>query len=153
LCTAPNLFKVASGPSEAEFEAALEAVRTYLEEGEAGTASGSGKSAESSGMASPTLASQSAAGPGPAPLSSVAGDSSLQVNGAAVVTTATLAGGVGAQLCLAVDYRYVDLGDGTVLDCNTGKMWLKDADCLGTGTWDNSGTRMPNSRRRSPSHQ
>ena len=47
-----------------------------------------------------------------------------------------------AALCLTIDYRYVDLGDGTILDCNTGKMWLKAASCLGTGTWDDTGTSV-----------
>ncbi|HVS63530.1 MAG TPA: DUF1566 domain-containing protein [Thermoanaerobaculia bacterium] len=35
-------------------------------------------------------------------------------------------------------WRYWDLGDGTVLDCNTGTIWLKDAGCLGTGTWSST---------------
>lgn len=38
---------------------------------------------------------------------------------------------IAGQLCEAIDYRWVDLGDGTVLDCNTGLIWLKDASCLG----------------------
>lgn len=40
-------------------------------------------------------------------------------------------------------WRYWDLGDGTVLDCNTGLIWLKDASCDalgpngdGSGNWD-----------------
>ena len=37
--------------------------------------------------------------------------------------------------CATVGWRYWDLGDGTVWDCNTGLVWLKDATCLGTGTW------------------
>ncbi len=49
---------------------------------------------------------------------------------------------VAGALCEAIDYRFVDRGDGTVLDCNTGKMWLKDASCLGTGTWDDTGTSV-----------
>jgi hypothetical protein len=36
-----------------------------------------------------------------------------------------------ADLCWALTWRYVDLSDGTILDCNTGKQWLKDAGCLG----------------------
>jgi hypothetical protein len=38
-------------------------------------------------------------------------------------------------LCEAIDYRFVDRGDGTVLDCSTGLIWLKDASCLGRGFW------------------
>jgi hypothetical protein len=40
--------------------------------------------------------------------------------------------------CAVEGWRYSDTGDGTVLDCNTGKMWLKDAGCLGDGWWDPS---------------
>lgn len=38
--------------------------------------------------------------------------------------------------------RYVDRGDGTVRDCNTGKIWLKDADCL--GEWPYEDNTNPN---------
>lgn len=46
-------------------------------------------------------------------------------------------------LCQATDYRYIDRGDGTVLDCNTNMLWLKDASCgelagttgAGRGSW------------------
>ncbi len=34
--------------------------------------------------------------------------------------------------------RYEDNGDGTVTDCRTGRIWLKDANCAGTKTWDNA---------------
>ena len=43
------------------------------------------------------------------------------------------------QCASANGWRYYDLGDGTVLDCNTGKIWLQDASCLGTDTWDGTG--------------
>ena len=59
------------------------------------------------------------------------GDPTLQVNDSPVVTAATL----GSAVCGTISYRWVDLGNGTVLDCNTGKIWLKDADCLGYGNW------------------
>jgi hypothetical protein len=39
-------------------------------------------------------------------------------------------------MCEALDYRYIDRGDGTVQDCSTGLIWLKDAGCLGQGFWD-----------------
>ncbi len=32
--------------------------------------------------------------------------------------------------CAVDGWRYGDMGDGTVLDCNTGKIWLKDASCV-----------------------
>jgi hypothetical protein len=37
--------------------------------------------------------------------------------------------------CVIDGWRYSDMSDGTVLDCNTGKLWLKDASCLGTAPW------------------
>jgi hypothetical protein len=32
-------------------------------------------------------------------------------------------------------HRFVDMGDGTVIDALTGLMWLKDADCFGYSDW------------------
>ncbi len=135
----PSLFQVAAGPSATVFEEALAVVQQYLEEAGSDLALGSAASAGSPVGTSPSAVSPSFRGSiaGPAPLSGAAGDSALLVNGAAVVTTATLGIGVGLQLCEAVDYRYVDLGDGTVLDCNTDLLWLKDASCgdlAGTNT-------------------
>ena len=34
--------------------------------------------------------------------------------------------------------RFTDNGDGTVTDNLTGLIWLKDANCFGTGTWNNA---------------
>lgn len=131
--SALSLFEVAGGPSEAAFEAALEIVQQYIagvgvgvSPNNRGFASGEAQ-APSSGLLGPQP------GDTPAPLASVSGgDSALQVNGSAVVTVATLAG----ALCSMTEVRFLDQGDGTVLDCNTGKMWLKDASCLGLGPWD-----------------
>ena len=49
----------------------------------------------------------------------------MQVNGSAVVTVATFP----FALCGATGVRYLDPSDGTVFDCNTGLVWLKDASC------------------------
>lgn len=46
-----------------------------------------------------------------------------------------------SMLCGALDLRYVDRGEGTVLDCETGLIWLKDASCLGMGHWDDQRSR------------
>lgn len=124
--SAPNLFAVAPGPSEAEFEVALEIVRQYVTEADVEARRGRGASplgeVQGTGRAfsGPQVSDPLAA------LAPAAGDSDLMVNGAAVVTTATFAG----ALCSTFEVRFLDLGDGTVLDCNTGKMWLKDANCL-----------------------
>ena len=137
--SAPSLFEVAPRPSEAEFEAALEVVQQYVA-GAGRDASSDDQRSASSGVQSTRPASSGLKlSEPPAPLApTAAGDSDLMVNGAAVVTTATLGVGVGSQLCAAVDYRFVDLNDGTVFDCNTAKIWLKDASCLGQGTWDDT---------------
>jgi hypothetical protein len=132
--SAPSLFEVAAGSSKAELEGVLEVARRYLEGPSADVSTN--KSRVASGEAQKT--STGSLGPQgadtPVSLASVAGDS--EVNGAAVVTMATL----GPGLCLIVDYRWVDLGDGTVLDCNTKKIWLKDAACVGGGlSWDETG--------------
>ncbi len=37
--------------------------------------------------------------------------------------------------CDSVD-RFVDNGDGTITDCRTGLLWLKNANCYGQQTWD-----------------
>lgn len=131
----PSLFEVASGPSEAEFEEALAVVRDYLRREAGGHTSGVGRSGSSPGGAgAPAIVSRPAGSVAPAPLAPAVGDAGLQVNGSAVVTVATLAG----ALCGTTEVRFLDLGNGTVLDCNTGKIWLKNATCLGTGTWDSS---------------
>ena len=133
--SAPSLFEVAVGPSVAEFEEALQVVLQYLEEEATGSGDLSSQGVgPSAGAISATVVGPSArrSTADPAPLSVVAGDSALQVNGSAVVTVATLAG----ALCSATEVRFLDQGDGTVLDCNTGKIWLKDASCVGEGPWD-----------------
>lgn len=126
-----SLFEVAHGWSEAEFEEALAVVRRYLEQEGRGQAE-SGRAAlrwvpdapsasPSALQASRRIAAQIVA----------AGDPGIQVNGSPVVTVATI---LGAE-CQALGRRYLDRGDGTVLDCNTGLLWLKDASCsdlLGT---------------------
>jgi hypothetical protein len=38
-------------------------------------------------------------------------------------------------LCRGGAIRYLDLGDGTVWDCQNNLQWLKDAGCLGTASW------------------
>ena len=39
------------------------------------------------------------------------------------------------NLCTVLIGRYLDQRDGTILDCNTGLIWLKNANCFGTRTW------------------
>jgi hypothetical protein len=38
------------------------------------------------------------------------------------------------------DVRFTDMGDGTVIDEDSGLIWLKDADALGMENWDNAKT-------------
>ncbi len=203
--SAPRLFEVAEGPSEREFEAALEVVRSYLAAGEGGPAAS--EAAVASIEAATAEIPVSGAVPEPATLLSVEGNvhatsftgdgsnlaevttdaelvihageaaahhavpTSLPPQGAAggdlagsypnptvgldaigsaeiangTVTTGDLAFDPATQAeldALAVTgecegfvvsgRRYVDRGDGTVRDCNTGKIWLRDAGCLGS---------------------
>ena len=138
----PSLFEVVAGPSEAEFEEAVTVVRQYLEGKRTGPTSGSAEGAEPSPSGVSGLPRDLPVGEdsfGPSPRSAAVGDSALQVNGSAVLTTATtgwMRELVAGQLCKTIDYRYVDRGDGSVLDCYTDLLWLKDANCFGPSTWD-----------------
>ena len=60
----------------------------------------------------------------------------MQVNGSPVLTEATL-----GATCLG--RRWLDQGNGTVLDCNTRMIWLKDANCLGQAPWTPPGVLFP----------
>jgi hypothetical protein len=104
---------VASGPSEVEFEAAVEVVRQYLGKEATGRVDGAvdGARSPSGSSATPVLGSAGEAAVGATPLSVAAGDTALQVNGSPVVTVATLKG----ALCIGLDLRYVDQGDGVGL--------------------------------------
>jgi len=126
-----SLFEVASGPSEEEFEEALQVVRKYLGEETTGSANASAEGASAGVSATIVTPSAGGATTGPSPLAPAVGDSALQVNGSPVVTVATMAG----ALCSSLDLRYLDQGDGTVLDCNTGLIWLKDANCFDSRQW------------------
>lgn len=129
-----SLFAVVAGPSEEEVEEALRVVRQYLGE-EAGRREGA--SAEAAKRSPGSVSVLPRGGPvggaslDPSRLVAV-GDSDLQVNGSPVVTVATLGAG-----CLG--RRWLDQGNGTVLDCNTRKIWLKDANCLGKAPWTQPG--------------
>jgi hypothetical protein len=130
--SSPSLFEVTTGPSEAEFEEAVQVVRQYLAEEATGSVG-----ALASSAVERTESSQSATQVSGVPSSNAAssgGDAALQVNGSPVVTVATF---LRAQ-CAALGLRHFDQGDGTVLDCNTGLIWLKDANCL-EGSWTDSG--------------
>lgn len=138
--SAPNLFEVAAGPSEVELEAALEIVEQYLRaagvDAVVGTAETTVTQTAAPG-ASQTAGSSSALAPAP-------GDSRLRVNGAPVVTTATLAAAIVAinRECpgaLTSSDRYTDCLNGTVRDNNTGLFWLKDASCSALAGTDPSG--------------
>ena len=107
----PSLFEVASGPSEAEFEAALTVVREYLV-----------RQSDSAGVTKPVVAVQLPAGP------AAGGESGYRPDPAALVPVDdSRVLPVGDLDCRAG--RYEDNGDGTVTDCRSGLIWLKDASC------------------------
>lgn len=125
----PSLFQVASGPNEVEFEEAVAVVRQYLARGgeiEAEAAGRSESDSETSREASARAlppANTKLSVDGNLDATSFSGDGSRLTNlDAALVTT-----------CLG--RRWLDQGNGTVLDCNTKKIWLKDASCLGQAPW------------------
>lgn len=124
----PALFTVAEGPSEADLTQALKVIERYGREGDAAGRSSSRSVGPSNAAAAPR---ELAANRAPEASAVAVGDPALQVNGAAVVTAASLDG----ALCQSLTFRYLDRGDGTVLDCNTGLIWLKDAQCLGAAYW------------------
>lgn len=94
--SAPSLFQVSSGPSESEFEEALQVVRQYLAEEATGSVGVSAAGVEEPlGGASAMLVAALVRRPDTGPsLLGVVGDPALQVNGSPVVTVATLAGSV-----------------------------------------------------------
>lgn len=137
----PSLFGVASGPSKAEFEEAVAVVRQYLEdEGVSGDRPGGAGSSGETDIRRGQVRGPDSGGVPVAQAAVSGGDSALQVNGSPVVTIATLTPFVTAALRCpdGVGFRYFDQGEGTILDCNTGLIWLKDANCFGERTWANA---------------
>ncbi|MGB3562316.1 MAG: DUF1566 domain-containing protein [Thermoanaerobaculia bacterium] len=122
----PSLFQVADEPSQAELAAALEIVQEYF--------SARGNDLEPEGRETDIAA----ASPIPSPASRKAAAAA-----SAPVATALSVDGAVAAAWFTVDCqgggRYEDNGDGTVTDCRTGLVWLKDASCedLGSdGNWE-----------------
>lgn len=131
-----NIFQVASGPSEAEFEAAVEVVRSYLAIGEG--------AAETSEPVVGETEAPASAGPGPdgppVPLAPPAA-TQLSVDGNIAAASFT---GDGSNLtgvgnpdgpCFDATRRFADCGNGTVTDTVTGLIYLKDANCFGVQNW------------------
>jgi len=141
----PSLFEVASVPTEMEFEEALQVVRRYLAPQGGPGGEGVAKAGRESGpeVSGPSTTAPAPAAVGPTQLSvdggvaatSFTGDGSTLTN----LDPANLSGGECEGFPIS-GRRYIDRGDGTVRDCNTGKIWLKDASCLGSGLWDSGGT-------------
>ncbi len=140
--SSPSLFSVASGPSQLELEEAFAVVRRYL--AAQGGAEADVSAAGSGGQEPRTAPGASTSAPAPsAPAQPV-----LHVDGGVLATSFSgdgsgltnldpthLSGGECEGFPVS-GRRWVDRGDGTVRDCNTGKIWLKDADCLPETTWD-----------------
>jgi hypothetical protein len=42
------------------------------------------------------------------------------------------------KTCYPSHWRFCDMGDSTVLDIDTGLIWLKDANCFGLKNWDDA---------------
>lgn len=137
----PRLFRVTAAPTEAEFERALAVVERFLRERgwqEAGVQPASTDLATATRWAERTVAEASTPQSAPAPASP---SSSTGVGGAGIVVEGAVVETKAAAPCFptsaAADSfdRYVDCGNGTVLDTVTGLLWLKQADCLGSADW------------------
>ncbi len=142
----PRLFEVAAGADPEDIAAALAIVRDYLVGLPLAPSPAGPTEREKDSVDLESIYPQDASGAKPAtarrgaadtpssrtPRMPAAADADLQVDGSPVVTVATL----GGALCGATKLRYLDQGDGTVLDCNTGLIWLKDADCLNQWAYD-----------------
>ena len=140
--SSPSLFTVASGPSQLEFEEAFAVVRRYMAaqgglEADAGAVEGGAQKPPAAQGASPSAPAPSAPPQvalhvtGGVLATSFAGDGSALTN----LDPTHLSGGQCEGFPVS-GRRWLDRGDGTVRDCNTGKIWLKDADCLPETTWD-----------------
>jgi hypothetical protein len=123
----PGLFQVADGPSQAELAAALEIVQQHF--------ASSGNNSEPEGGEIEIV--------GASPTPSQASRQATAIASAPIATSLSVDGAVAAAW-FTVDCqgggRYEDNGDGTVTDCRTGLIWLKDASCedLGSeGNWEN----------------
>lgn len=130
----PRLFAVAAGPSEAELMEALRWIRQSRGNepvGEVVPGSGAASAEAANGHGS---VARRGDGRGATSRLPAAGDSSMQVNDSPVVTVATLRG----ALCATTERRFIDRGDGTVLDCNTGLLWLKKPNCFGVDNWQDA---------------
>jgi hypothetical protein len=140
--SSPSLFEVASGPSQAQFEEAVAVVRAYIAERHETTVEVSAEiedRSQSQDRQSTEANSPTPTGVSPPTVLSVDGDvhaTSFTGDGRFLTGLATDGELTKVTRCLAKSgHRYLDLGDGTVLDCNTELIWLKDASCL-SGTWD-----------------
>lgn len=125
--SSPGLFQVTEGPSSAELEHALAVVRAHLE---AQSDHGAGPDSTSTPSATGARVSDPVQ-----PEASLSRRSHLGTEGGIVVN------GVAAETkadppCYPAEGdaddedRFVDCGNGTVLDTVTGLLWLKDANCL-----------------------
>lgn len=134
--SAPNLFRVARGPSEAELERALQVVRDYFAATEA-------EGEPEAPAEVPRQAAAPAAEPRPArrgraaaavPRSHAGSGGAIVVDGAMAETKADPPCFPSLGDADAVD-RFIDCGNGTVHDTNTGLLWLQDASCTSEMLW------------------
>jgi hypothetical protein len=112
-----SLFQIAAAPSLAQLEQALAVVREYLDE------------RDDAGL--PNTPPVGARSPAVAGVGEKDVDRSAQAITGPVSDASVLP--VGDLDCRAG--RYEDNGDGTVSDCRTGLIWLKDASCFQLEQW------------------
>ncbi len=132
----PSLFEVSMGPSEAEFETALEVVKSYL----AGEMEGA-ESVATAEESPPREETKRPATSGAPATRAAPATTQLSVDGNIDATSFT---GDGSNLtglgnpdgpCFDFTYRFVDCGNGTVTDTATWLIYLKNANCFGSQDW------------------
>ena len=134
--SALSLFEVASGPSEVEFEAALEVVKSYLAVEREGAESASSTQESTAVEEAKRPRTSEVPGTRAAPAAT-----QLSVEGNIDATSFTGDGsnltGLGnpAGPCFNTTHRFVDCENGTVTDTVTGLIWLENPGCYDLETW------------------
>lgn len=140
--SAPRLFRVPSGPTDEELERALAVVRDHLRDQDSGRGEDAPASATEPAERGPVAAGGTSptAPPDLEPRSHAGTGGGIVVDGVAAETKADPPCYPQEGDADDVD-RFIDCGNGTVLDTTTGLLWLEDANCLAASTGENDDGR------------
>jgi hypothetical protein len=121
----PLLFRLESGPTDAELDEALAVVRAYAASRRA-SLSDSSSSSSSREAGEKTVTTERS----PAPKLHAGVGSHVVINGAIAETKADLPCVPASDKAADAGDRFIDCGNGTVHDTATGLLWLKSLNCL-----------------------